>query len=337
MTVAARPSPLARAWSARWPLGAEIVLFLVLMFVYEWVRDLVAVDDLARPSGHALDVIDVEKTLGFFVEPDVHDLAHSVAGLNFLTTWTYTLAHVDRVRDRLRLRVVPPPPQLRGLPQLVLDHERAGACVGYWLFPLAPPRLTDLGLAGPHQEPLELGGALSWFEPFRNEFAAMPSMHVGYTFLFALTLVWLLRPSPWRWLALLWPATMLFVVVSTANHWSSTAWAGSGPSSWRSRSWRRCAAPSPPLATRPGGAVRVAMVTEYAYPVLGGVPEHVHNLSRELAALGHEVTVLTSLAPLGMKRRRPGPRRREPGACTATGRSGWPPRCPSTGTARSRG
>jgi phosphatidylinositol alpha-mannosyltransferase len=45
------------------------------------------------------------------------------------------------------------------------------------------------------------------------------------------------------------------------------------------------------------------MVTEYAYPVLGGVPEHVHNLSRELAARGHEVTVLTSLAPLGMKRR----------------------------------
>lgn len=44
------------------------------------------------------------------------------------------------------------------------------------------------------------------------------------------------------------------------------------------------------------------MVTEYAYPVLGGVPEHVHNLSREMAARGHEVTVLTSLAPFGMKR-----------------------------------
>ena len=39
------------------------------------------------------------------------------------------------------------------------------------------------------------------------------------------------------------------------------------------------------------------MVTEYAYPVLGGVPEHVHNLSRQLASRGHEVTVLTSRAP----------------------------------------
>jgi phosphatidyl-myo-inositol alpha-mannosyltransferase len=35
------------------------------------------------------------------------------------------------------------------------------------------------------------------------------------------------------------------------------------------------------------------MVTEYAYPLLGGVPEHVHFLSRELASLGHEVTVIT--------------------------------------------
>ena len=49
--------------------------------------------------------------------------------------------------------------------------------------------------------------------------------------------------------------------------------------------------------------MRIAMVTEYAYPILGGVPEHVHNLSKEMVARGHEVTVLTSLAPFGMKRR----------------------------------
>ncbi|MBM3697122.1 MAG: glycosyltransferase family 1 protein, partial [Actinobacteria bacterium] len=37
----------------------------------------------------------------------------------------------------------------------------------------------------------------------------------------------------------------------------------------------------------------IAMVTEYAYPVLGGVSEHVHFLSRELAQRGHDVTVVT--------------------------------------------
>ena len=44
------------------------------------------------------------------------------------------------------------------------------------------------------------------------------------------------------------------------------------------------------------------MVTEYAYPVPGACRSTSHNLSRELARRGHEVTVLTSLAPFGMKR-----------------------------------
>ncbi len=35
------------------------------------------------------------------------------------------------------------------------------------------------------------------------------------------------------------------------------------------------------------------MVAEFAYPVLGGISEHVHFLSRELVALGHDVTVIT--------------------------------------------
>ena len=43
--------------------------------------------------------------------------------------------------------------------------------------------------------------------------------------------------------------------------------------------------------------LRIAMVTEYAYPVLGGISEHVHFLSRELAELGHDVTVVTSNQP----------------------------------------
>jgi len=43
--------------------------------------------------------------------------------------------------------------------------------------------------------------------------------------------------------------------------------------------------------------LRIAMVTEYAYPVLGGISEHVHFLSRALAQLGHDVTVVTSHPP----------------------------------------
>jgi phosphatidyl-myo-inositol alpha-mannosyltransferase len=49
--------------------------------------------------------------------------------------------------------------------------------------------------------------------------------------------------------------------------------------------------------------MKIAMVTEYAYPVLGGVSEHVHFLSHELAARGHDVTVVTSRAPRAARAR----------------------------------
>ena len=218
MTVAASPSPLARAWSARWPFAAELILFLLLNVAYEWARDLVAVETITRPLAHAYHVIDVEKSLGLFVEPHIHDWVQTDAVAKFLTTWTYTLAHTTgfvamflwvwfRRRENFAF--------FRNWFWIT----NALAIVGYWLFPLAPPRLSEIGLADPTKESLKLGGSLDWFQPFRNEFAAMPSMHVGYSFMFGLALFLLLRPSPWRWLAFLWPATMLFVVMTTANHW----------------------------------------------------------------------------------------------------------------------
>lgn len=41
-------------------------------------------------------------------------------------------------------------------------------------------------------------------------------------------------------------------------------------------------------------SLRVALVAEDYYPQLGGVPEHVHHLARELELLGHATTVVTS-------------------------------------------
>ena len=39
--------------------------------------------------------------------------------------------------------------------------------------------------------------------------------------------------------------------------------------------------------------MRIAIVTDFYYPALGGITEHVDGQARELTALGHEVTVVT--------------------------------------------
>ena len=43
--------------------------------------------------------------------------------------------------------------------------------------------------------------------------------------------------------------------------------------------------------------MRIALVTEYYYPHLGGVCEHVHHFAREARRLGHEVDIVTSHIP----------------------------------------
>ena len=40
--------------------------------------------------------------------------------------------------------------------------------------------------------------------------------------------------------------------------------------------------------------MKIGIVSEYYYPLLGGITEHVHFFSKELARLGHDVTIITS-------------------------------------------
>src|SRR5438034_600375 len=54
----------------------------------------------------------------------------------------------------------------------------------------------------------------------------------------------------------------------------------------------------PPLElTRDERSLRIALVTEYYYPHLGGICEHVHFFAREARRRGHHVDVITSHIP----------------------------------------
>src|SRR6478672_38840 len=48
---------------------------------------------------------------------------------------------------------------------------------------------------------------------------------------------------------------------------------------------------APPQFARP---LRIALVTEYYYPHLGGICEHVHFFAREARRRGHHVDIITS-------------------------------------------
>ena len=100
--------------------------------------------------------------------------------------------------------------------------SNALAVLIFWLFPLAPPRLVpSLGLDDPTHTTLQLGGSTTWFieSDFRNVYAAMPSLHVGYPLMFAAVIFFMLGARRFAWAVWLWPLLVLWSVVASANHY----------------------------------------------------------------------------------------------------------------------
>lgn len=198
------------------PLLVEVALFMALTVVYEWARALVRPDDSTAALANAATIVDMESAVGLYVEADVQRFFNGLPGGEASVAWLYTATHTPgficffawlwwRHRDRFRFVWL----------WFWLGH--AVAVMVFWLWPLAPPRLTAAGFEDVTKETLKLGGALDWFQSLRNEYAAMPSLHVGYTIFFA-TVITLIGVTRKRWLAWLWPGAMLVVVMATANH-----------------------------------------------------------------------------------------------------------------------
>lgn len=193
--------------------------FAVLFVAYEAARDFVAPPiGAARAYAHAHQIIDFERALGLFIEPDVQAIVHAIPGGRFVTTWFYTIAYTAGYVIFLGWVFFFRHSRMRFMFTWFWVTNFV-AVISYWVYPLAPPRFMDhLGMEDTTKEAVQVGGSLSWFEQFRNLYAAMPSMHVGQTILYALAIGLLVR-SRWRHLAWLWPAAMLITVMATANHY----------------------------------------------------------------------------------------------------------------------
>lgn len=195
----------------------EVAQILAAFLVYNLGRVL-ATQELGRADAHAHDVLHVERWLRLPAEA---------------TLQTWALGHDWMVEAANRYYVsVHFPLTIAALVWLYRYRRRAYhwakrallgatavALVFTVLLPVTPPRLlgslgmVDTGHAGGisiYQAPVL--GSMS------NEYAAMPSLHVGWALLIAIVLVAACR-TRWRWLWLLHPAATVFVVVSTANHY----------------------------------------------------------------------------------------------------------------------
>lgn len=198
-------------------LTVEALVLGILLLAYRWVRYL-ADGQVTVAKANAIWLWGVERVMALPTETELQHWVFSVEPVivkaaNVYYVWAH-FPVTAMVFFWLFVWFRPAYPRVRA--ELVLLTV-AGLLL-HVLFPLAPPRLMpDFGtfdtmlLIGPSAYPAESDG-------IANQFAAMPSLHVGWALLVAIAVTRVLD-SPLRWLAWLHPALTMAVVVVTANHY----------------------------------------------------------------------------------------------------------------------
>ncbi|WP_432106447.1 bifunctional glycosyltransferase 87/phosphatase PAP2 family protein [Streptomyces sp. AA1529] len=217
----------APAWAAPQPSGPlsrpnlmlELLLIRVGYWAYSYVRGH-APDSRSLAEGHGHQILTAERFLHLDVEHGLNKLAARTEWLREAGDTYYTTFHFLVPIVLLGFLYVRRAPQYRAA-RTALSFATLLGLAGFWLYPLAPPRLMPgLGYIDTAHGPQDLSdpdfGALTQLS---NQYAAMPSLHVGWS-LWCAIVVFLLTRNRWlRALGALYPLLTTFVVMATANHY----------------------------------------------------------------------------------------------------------------------
>ena len=195
----------------------ELGLVAALFLVYKLGRA-VADGHVARAYADAVHVWHWERALHL---PDEGHIQHALMASQSLVRAAniyYAWAHFAAMIVFLLWVYLFRPAQYVPLRRLVAAVTGVALLV-HLTFPLAPPRLVP----GLHMIDTATVFGPSVYGPpsddtLTNQYAAMPSLHVGWALIVAIGLIRTTR-SRWRWCWLLYPLCTFTVVVGSANHY----------------------------------------------------------------------------------------------------------------------
>ncbi|TDD81794.1 inositol phosphorylceramide synthase [Actinomadura darangshiensis] len=195
----------------------ELLLIIVLFGAYKLGR-LLANGRVTEAFDNAHRVWHLERVLALPGETGVqHGLLHSELLVHAANCY-YAYVHFPATAVFLLWIYLRRPAHYRWVRRTIVLLT-AAALVLHLLVPLAPPRMlpaTGLIDTAARFGPSVYGAPQT--DTIANQYAAMPSLHIGWAALIALGLVVTSR-TRWRWLWLLHPVLTIAVVVATANHY----------------------------------------------------------------------------------------------------------------------
>jgi hypothetical protein len=197
------------------PGRTELALFLAAYVTYDAARWLFAGhEDVARTHAHG--ILRLERSLGVATEASVqHALSFGLA--NWLLSNIYLAAQMVVLPGSLIWLYGRSPRTYRGLRNTIVATWLVAVPI-FAAFPVAPPRLADVGIDDTvsGQAAVGMTGASTMFY---NPLAAVPSLHVGFAFAIGIAAAAALRARWAKALALLWGPLVTLAVVATGNHY----------------------------------------------------------------------------------------------------------------------
>jgi hypothetical protein len=221
----------------------QVFLFAVAYYGYRLARG--AVDDPLGASiafHNARQLIEIERSLGVFVEPSVQAWAATKPLIIDFASWIYINAQVTVT--------------VGALVYLYLAHNSSFyfvrnmftvamglALVGYIVLPTAPPRFfPEWGFFDSVSEMVGVANDSVAVNALFNPYAAVPSMHLAFALMIGVPIARLARHRVTRVVWALYPMLVTFVIVATANHFfidallgAITAALGAWAAAWMAR------------------------------------------------------------------------------------------------------
>ncbi|MEV6945906.1 bifunctional glycosyltransferase 87/phosphatase PAP2 family protein [Streptomyces sp. NPDC051172] len=210
--------PFLRRVLTRPNLLLELLLMRVTYAAYQQVRVGVT-GDRATAERHGHQIHRIEQWLSVDFEHWVNHAVVKVGWLRGFLDYYYLSFHFAVPLTVLAVLYVRRPAGYRWA-RSALGLATVFGLMGFWLYPLAPPRLMPgLGFID------TVHGVQDFSKPnygmlteYTNQYAAMPSLHFGWALWCGIVIVvlapWWMKPA-----GLLYPLFMLFSIIATGNHW----------------------------------------------------------------------------------------------------------------------
>lgn len=222
------PALLPLGWRAyrppRW--WFEVVLVVVLDMVYEYLRDLVPLRRQAAMD-HGWALFHFEQHIEFDVELMLNRFVMHHHWLAQLANYDYSFFHLP-VTGSVLIWLFWQHRRVYKTARTVLAFTTILGLIGFWIFPMAPPRL--LQGSGFVDTVVYFHTPGSWasttVSDHSNLYAAMPSLHCAWALWVGLSLFFVARHRLVRTVGMLYACWTIFVVMATANHFIFDAFAG---------------------------------------------------------------------------------------------------------------